>query len=148
MPSVLHCFAEKNIMESMYINHLAVLVCAASSLLVGALWYSPALFYKPWLAETGLSQEQIAKFNPAKTYSITFVLALIMSYNLAFFLSDDKTDWKWGLTAGLLAGVGWAATMFVTIGLFEQRSWRHMLINCGYIIVYFALIGFILGIWR
>jgi Na+/H+ antiporter NhaA len=67
---------------------------------------------------------------------------------LAFFLGDSKTNWKWGLIAGLLAGVGWAVAMFVIISLFEQRSFKYMLINSGYMTVYFALIGFVLGIWR
>ena len=135
-------------MEKLYINHLAVFVCALLSLVVGALWYSPVLFFKAWQKEAGLSDEQVAKANPLKTYSLTLVLAWIISYNLAFFLGDSKTNWQWGLTAGLLAGVGWASTMFVIISLFEQRSLKYMLINCGYITVYFALIGFVLGIWR
>ena len=61
---------------------------------------------------------------------------------------DSSTTWKWGLIAGLLAGVGWTATMFTIISLFEQRSLRYLLINCGYITVYFGVIGFVLGIWR
>jgi hypothetical protein len=135
-------------MEKLYINHLAVFVCALLSLAIGALWYSPLLFFKAWQQETGLSDEQVARANPLKTYSLTLFLAWIISYNLAFFLGDSKTNWKWGLTAGLLAGVGWAVTMFVIISLFEQRSFKYLLINCGYITFYFALIGFVLGIWR
>lgn len=135
-------------MEKLYINHLAVFVCALLSLVVGALWYSPVLFFKGWQKEAGLGDEQVAKANPLKTYSLTLVLAWIISYNLAFFLGDSKTNWRWGLVAGLLAGIGWAATMFVIISLFEQRSLKYMLINTGYITVYFALIGFVLGIWR
>lgn len=135
-------------MENFYINHLAVFVCAVISLVIGGLWYSPLLFFKAWQKETGLSDEQVARVNPVKTYSITLVLAWIISYNLAFFLGDSKTNWQWGLTAGLLAGVGWAATTFIIIGLFEQRSFKHMMINCGYITIYFAVIGFVLGIWR
>ena len=135
-------------MEKLYINHLAVFVCALLSLAIGALWYSPLLFFKAWQRQTGLSDEQIAKANPLKTYSLTLILAWIISYNLAFFLGDSKTNWQWGLAAGLLAGVGWTATMFMIISLFEQRSVKYMLINCGYITVYFGLIGFVLGIWR
>lgn len=135
-------------MENPYINHLAVFVCALLSLVIGALWYSPLLFFKAWQRQTGLTDEQIAKANPIKTYSLTLVLAWIISYNLAFFLGSPGTTWKWGLIAGLLAGVGWAATMFVIISLFEQRSVKYMLINGGYITVYFGLIGFVLGIWR
>lgn len=135
-------------METFHLNHLAVFVCALLSLVIGALWYSPVLFFKAWQKETGLSDEQVAKANPLKTYSLTLLLAWIISYNLAFFLGDSKTNWRWGLAAGLLAGAGWAATMFVIVSLFEQRSLKYMLINCGYITVYFALIGFVLGIWR
>jgi hypothetical protein len=135
-------------MEKLYINHLAVFVGALMSLALGALWYSPVLFFRAWQKEAGLSDEQVARANPIKTYSLTLFLAWIVSYNLAFFLGDSKTNWRWGLGAGLLAGVGWASTMFVIISLFEQRSFKYMLINCGYITIYFALIGFVLGIWR
>jgi hypothetical protein len=135
-------------MENFHLNHLAVFVCALLSLVIGGLWYSPLLCFKSWQKENGLSDEQVARANPLKTYSLTFVLAWIISYNLAFFLSDSKTNWKWGLIAGLLAGVGWAAAMFIIIGLFEQRSLKYLLINCGYITVCFAAIGFVLGVWR
>lgn len=135
-------------MENLYINHIAVFVCAIANLTLGALWYSPVLFYKAWLNETKLTEEQLAKQNPAKTYGLTFLFALIMSYNLAFFLGDANTDAAWGATAGFLAGFGWSTLIFAVIGLFEQRSWRYIFINGGFITVYFTLIGFILGIWR
>ena len=135
-------------MEQFHINHWAVLVCAAANLLLGAIWYSPLLFYKAWQAENKLTDEQLKAINPAKVYGTTFVLSLIMSYNMAFFLGDNKTDMAWGTAAGFLAGFGWASLIFVVIGLFEQRTWRYMLINGGFITVYLTLIGFILGAWR
>lgn len=135
-------------MENLYINHLAVLICALLNLGLGALWYSPLLFYKAWQAETQLTDEQLAQVNPAKTYGLTFLFSLIISYNLAFFLGDSNTTPLWGAAAGFLAGFGWATLIFTIIALFEQRSWRYILINGGFITVYFTLIGFILGIWR
>jgi hypothetical protein len=134
-------------MEQFYINHWAVFVCALANLGLGAIWYSPLLFYKAWLKGNDFTEEDIKKFNPAKTYSITFILSLVISYNLAFFLGDNKTDMVWGTTAGFLAGFGFSALIFTIVGLFEQRSWKYILINGGYITVYFTLIGFILGSW-
>lgn len=134
-------------MENFYINHIAVFVCAVMSLVIGAVWWSPLLFAKPWQREAGLSDEQIANANHAKTFGLSFLLAWIMSYNLAFFLGASDTTWAWGVVAGLLTSV-WVVGMFIVIALFERRSWKYMAINCGYIIVYFAMIGFILGIWR
>jgi len=109
-------------MENIYINHIAVFVCSILSLVIGGLWYSPLLFAKVWQREAGISDEQRAKFNPAKIFGLTFVLALIISYNLAFFLGTPDTTWRWGVGAGLLAGVGWVVTQFIIIALFEQRS--------------------------
>jgi hypothetical protein len=135
-------------MENIYINHIAVFVCALMSLVVGAVWWSPVLFAKAWQKENGLTDEQLAGANMLKTFGLTFLLAWLMSYNLAFFLGAPGTTWQWGVIAGLLTGVGWVVAMFVVIALFERRSLKYILINCGYITVYFAVIGFILGIWR
>lgn len=135
-------------MENLYINHLAVILCAILNLALGALWYSPLLFHRAWLQETNLSEEQLSRSNPAKTYGLTFLFALVISYNLAFFLGDDQTTPLWGATAGFLAGFGWSTLTFAIIALFEQRSWRYILINGGFITAYFTLIGFILGFWR
>lgn len=132
----------------MIINHWAVLVCAVFNMILGALWYSPVLFYKAWKTENNLTDERLKGANPAKIYGISFLLAILMSYNMAFFLSDDSTTFTWGLTAGFLTGFGWAAAIFTAIALFEQKSWKYILINSGYIIIYFTVIGGILGAWR
>jgi hypothetical protein len=135
-------------MENLYINHWAVWTAAVSNLLVGALWYSPALFFNAWKQACGLDDEDFKGINMGKMYAITFLLALVMSYNMAFFLGDEATTWQWGLAAGFLTGFGWAAMIFAVIALFEQRTWKYIFINGGYIVVYFSLIGFILGLWR
>jgi membrane-associated HD superfamily phosphohydrolase len=135
-------------MENLYINHLAVFVCAILNLVLGAFWYSPPLFYRAWLRETNLSEEQLARSSPAMIYGLAFLFALAISYNLAFFLGDSQTTPVWGATAGFLAGFGWSTLIFAIIALFERRAWKYILINGGYITVYFTLIGFILGVWR
>ncbi|MEQ1605171.1 MAG: DUF1761 domain-containing protein [Pyrinomonadaceae bacterium] len=134
-------------MENFYINHIAVFVCAVLSLVVGGLWYSPLLFAKSWQREAGLSDEQMAKFSPPKVFGLTFIIAWLMSYNLAFFIAAPGTTWQWGVGAALLAAI-WIVGMTIVIALFEQRSWKYMAINCSYVFVYFAVIGFVLGIWR
>ena len=65
-------------MENFYINHIAVLVCAVMSLVIGGLWWSPLFFAKAWQRENGLTDEQVAQSNPLKTFGLTFLLAWIM----------------------------------------------------------------------
>lgn len=130
------------------LNHIAIITATLSDLLVGALWYSPLLFYKAWRDANGFTDEGIKKaMNPAKTYGLTCLFALIISYNLAFFLGSPEIDATQGTLYGLLTGV-WAALAFMIVGLFEQRKWAYMLINAGYMLVAFALKGFIIGAWR
>ena len=135
-------------MEEIYINHWAVIVSAVSSLVLGGLWYSPMLFFNGWKSANSFSDEDLKKTNPAVNYTLSFFIALVISYNLAFFLGDAGTDWKWGMIAGFLAGFGFAALMFAIIAIFEMRSWKYIMINGGYMVVWFTLIGFILGVWR
>ena len=131
-----------------HLNHLAIITAALSDLLVGALWYSPLLFYKPWRDANGFTDEGIKKaLNPAKTYGLTCLFALIISYNLGFFLGTPDMNASQGAIYGLLTGL-WAALAFMIVGLFEQRNWGYMLINAGYMLVAFTLKGLIIGAWR
>ncbi len=130
------------------INWLAVLAAAVSTFLVGGLWYSPILFGKIWMRANGFTEEQVNGFNKARAFGGSFVLALIMSANLAMFLADPKTTLVWGMTAGALAGVGWVAAGLGVIALFENRPWSYIFVNGGYHIVSFVLMGAILGGWR
>jgi hypothetical protein len=130
------------------INWLAVVVAALSIFIVGGLWYSPILFGRVWLRATGFTDAQVKNFNRARAFGRAFFLGLVMSANLAMFLADSKTTLLWGMTAGALAGAGWVAAGFAVVSLFENRPWSYILVNGGYQIVAFVLMGAILGAWR
>ncbi|MEO0341740.1 MAG: DUF1761 domain-containing protein, partial [Bacteroidota bacterium] len=57
-------------------------------------------------------------------------------------------SWIWGLIGGVLAGFGWVALSLGMIYLFERRSFKLFLINAGYLVVSFTLMGIILGLWK
>lgn len=131
------------------INHLAVLAAAVSDLAVGALWYSPPLFYGAWKSANGFTDESLlAGFSPGRAYGLAFLFALVVSYNLAFFLAGPDTGAAWGATAGLLAGLGWASMGLATVAVFERRPARYALVNGGYLTAAFTLKGLIIGLWR
>ena len=64
---------------------------------------------------------------------IAFILTLVMSFNLAFFIGSN--DAMFGLFAGFAAGFGWVAMAFGVNYLFERRSFTFYLINAGYNVV-------------
>lgn len=127
------------------LNLWAILVAALSAFLVGGVWYS-ALFAGAWKRANGFTGDP----PPAgpKIFVLSFVLSLVMAFNLAMFLNDAKTTLAWGATAGFLAGFGWVAMSIGIISLFERRPWSYVAINGGYVTVALTLMGAILGAWR
>jgi hypothetical protein len=134
-------------MENTTINYLAVLAAAVSDLAVGALWYSPILFGKAWMKANGFTEESLKGGNPAVTFGVTFLLALVISYILALFLGSAESSAGWGFAAGLLAGIAAAAALAI-IALFERRTAGYILVNTGYVLTAFAVKGLIIGAWR
>ena len=59
-----------------HVNLIAVLLCGVASLVLGAIWYSPMLFAKPWQRAAGLSDEQSKSGNMAVIFGTAFVLYL------------------------------------------------------------------------
>ena len=96
-------------------------LAALSAFVVGGLWYSPILFGKVWLKANGFTEAQAQSFSRARALGGAFVLALIMSANLAMFLADPTTTVPWGMMAGALAGIGWTAAGLAVVALFENR---------------------------
>lgn len=135
-------------MNPEYINIPAVVVAAVLPFVLGGLWYSPVMFGNAWMRENNLTEEDLEKGNKAKIFGLSFFFFLLMSANLAGFLATPDTNLSFGMLAGFLAGFGWVALSLAVIGLFERRSWKYMLINGGYLVVAFVLMGIVLGAWR
>jgi len=134
-------------MDLTQINYLAVLVAAVSCFIIGGLWYSPVMFANLWMKEANITEESIKQANMSKIFGISFILTLIISFNLAAFLGPDA-GLVWGISAGALAGIGWVAASFGIVYLFERKSLKLFLINAGYLAVAFIVAGGIIGAWQ
>jgi hypothetical protein len=135
-------------MDISTLNWFAVIVAALSNFLIGGLWYSPILFGKVWMKENGFSENDLKKGNMPKIFGLTFLFSILMAFNLAMFLNDANTTTSWGAIAGFLAGFGWVAMSIFTIGQFERKSTKYMLIHGGYVTISFVVMGLIIGLWR
>ena len=137
-----------NLAESLAgINWLAVVVSTIIAFAIGGVWYSKVLFGAAWLEEVGLTEEAASSANMPMTFGGTFALQFLAITALAVLIGENGT-WRSGLETGLLIGVFWIATAYGITYLFEQRTIRLFLINAGYNIILFALVGVLIGFWH
>lgn len=134
-------------MEGVSINWAAVAVATLLGFGLGGLWYSPLLFAKAWMHEAGISEEQTRQAPMGKVFGLTIVATLVMALNLAAFIGP-KASLGFGLFAGFATGLGWVAMSLGVIYLFEQRSLKLWLINSGYQVLCYTLMGGLLGVWK
>ncbi len=138
-------------MELSNINFLALLVSAIASFALGALWYSPVLFSKVWQKAAGLTEDNLKNTNMALIFGSSFALILLMDFGLAVILQGhagrDITAWS-GALYGLLIGLFFVATSYGINMLYQRKSFVLWAIDSGYQVLYLAMTGAILGVWR
>lgn len=128
------------------VNWLAVIAATLVAFMLGGLWYSKILFGDAWMQEVGLTEEAVNSANMPKVFGGTFALQILAAIALAAFLGPDS-GWMAGLQTGLWIGLFWVSTAYGATYLFEQRSLRLWLINSGYYVVLYAIMGTIIGAW-
>lgn len=129
------------------INLWAVLVAAIAPFAVGFIWYSPALFVKPWQKAVGLTDKDMKDAPMAQIFGLTFLANLVTVFALAGLFNNqvDGVSASEGLVAGLLIGLAFQAMMLATQYLFARRSLTLWLIDASYVVINTAIAGAILG---
>ena len=130
-------------------NHLAILVSALILWFLGAAWYSPALFAKPWMTMLGIKKEEGKRASLYVGMAASFIGDLILSFILAHFIIwSGTTTFGWGAMIGFLTWVGFFAAPNLPQGIYEGRPFKLFAINNCYWLVGLLIVGGLLGAWR
>ncbi len=147
-----------------YLNGLALAAAAASTIVIGLVWYGP-LFGNAWLKEMGVAPD--FKPDPAllkrsmllmMAGAILTVVVLACGIELCQpVLSQAWQFWKagsdassaiFGLWVAFFAWVGFYLPMLLGSVAWESRSWKWFGINAGYHLVALLAAALILALWR
>ena len=134
-------------MDTLHLNFAAIFTAALVAFAIGGLWYSPLLFARPWMKEAGLNEQQVRDAPMGRIFGLSALASLAMAFNLAAFIGP-KASLAFGLYAGAAASIGWVAMSLGVIYLFEQRSLKLWLINSGYQVLAYTLMGGLIGVWK
>lgn len=131
---------------------LPTFVAALAAWLLGALWYSPVLFAKQWMAANGLGMDDVAKMqkDAPTTYAISFVSMLLMAHVFAWLVHlTGAVGWQYGLHLGFLLWAGFAFTLGLIAHVYlRNRKFAALVIDSGYQLAYLLIMGAILGAWQ
>lgn len=125
------------------VNWLAVVVAAVASFVLGGLWYGP-LFSDVWMRVSGVSEEELGGGGAGRIFGLSFLLQLVAAAVLAMFIGADAS-FGFAVAAGGAVGMFWVATALGVIYLFERRPVAHWLVNGGYVVIAYLVMGAILG---
>ena len=135
----------------MLMSFLPTFVAALAAFLLGALWYSPVLFAKQWMAAHNFTMDDVAAMQKSapKAYGISFVCMLLMAHVMAWLLHlTGGTGWMAGLHLGFMMWAGFAFTLGLIAQVYAGKKFAVFVIDSGYQLVYLIIMGTILGAWR
>ena len=137
----------------MGINSWSVLVAAVATMVLGFLWYSPFLFANPWMRLMGVDPNDKAKLaemqkGAGKLYGLAFVASIISAVVLAKIIVITSVNTiPYGMKVGFAVWLGFVTTVQLTGALFGKQPSKLYLINTGYQLVCYLVMGAILAAW-
>jgi hypothetical protein len=159
----------------MEINFLAIISAAFSTLLVGFVWYHPKVFGTIWMKEAGMTEDKMKGVNMFLIFGVSVFYAFLIAITLQFltihqwgavsmvgggvatakpsyvsFMADYGSafrTFRHGMLHGFMAGLSMALPIIGTNALFERKSYKYTLINGGFWIVCFMIMGGIICAW-
>lgn len=131
-------------------NIWELIVAALSTFVVGFLWYGKAVFGVTWQRLSRLTDEDIKSANMPLIFGLSFVLNLITAFFLSMFTEIAMMLGSNAIFGGLFAAmlcIGFVATSFGINYLFARKPMKLYLIDAGYMVVSFFVMGLIIGAW-
>lgn len=134
-----------------YLNWVAIAVAALAYFMLGALWYSKALFAKRWIADLKIDvNDPEAKKGMGMMFGGSLVLMLIQCLAIGILanrLGIAGAGWMSGVKLGLFTGACLCASQIGINYLYEKKPMSLFLINAGYAIVGNIIAGIIICSW-
>src|SRR2546428_11082725 len=117
-----------------HVNYLAVLVAAVAVFVLGWLWYSPLLFFKPWMRLRGM--DPVAAMSgakmPAGKLFIELVRCLVLAYVMARFVDLlGVNNWIGAVHFRLFLWIGFPVILLTRSVLWEYIPWKVAAIHAG-----------------
>jgi hypothetical protein len=134
-----------------HVNYLPVLVAAVVVFVLGWLWYSPLLFYKPWMRLRGMDPvaATAGATMPAGKLLVELARCLLLAYVIARFVALlGIHSWMGAVHFGFLLWIGFPLILLTGSVLWENVPWKVAAIHAGDWLVKLLVIPIIVTLWH
>ena len=133
------------------INHLAVILAVVASMVVGFLFYMPAVFGRRWMEMVGHSDDSVQGGSPL-LYPLVILASLITAYTLAgvAFLSHEFYDGSFFVSAIVSAWILWlgfTASRMLVHDLFDTRTLGITALSALNELLTVTAMALVIGFW-
>jgi hypothetical protein len=134
------------------VNWLAVIVGTIIYFAIGAVWFTPILFGRPWQRAIGWDPERTTpEMNPV-TYAVPAVLYLVASAATAMLAAATGSDtFSSGLVLGLVVGVGYALVINANDAIFDPNKRQPLTwfaITGAYNLLGLVIVAVLVSVWH
>lgn len=130
------------------VNYLAALISAAAAMVIGTIYFMPAVAGRAWMKAIGKTQDELKAANRPSLYVVAAVLAFLQAIVLAAVIGwSGATGLLGGALIGLLMWFGLAGPIVSVTFIFEGRTMANHIISVGYYLISLVVMGAIIGAW-
>jgi hypothetical protein len=130
-------------------SFIPLLVAALLQWFLGAIWYSPALFAKPWMRLLAITPDPSKRKTMVYGMIASFIGDLVTALVLWHFVTWAGADtFGAGAFVGFLAWLGLVAAPLMAQNIYEGRRFGLFAINTGYWLLCLLAVGGLLAVWR
>jgi hypothetical protein len=134
-------------MRELHLHLFPILGAVVARMALGALWYSPVLFLKPWMNMTGIGEQQMKQGMGGKI-AADVVGSLLMALVLAHLVAwAGATEALGGMFVGFLCWFGFVAVATISSVTYEKRPFKLFALHNGYNLASLLAMGVILALW-
>jgi len=134
-----------------HVNYLAILVAAVAVFVLGWLWYSPLMFFKPWMRLRGL--DPVAAMAGAKMPGGKLVIEFARCFVLAFVIAHlvgamHVVSLLVAVHLGVFLWVGFPVILLTGSVIWDNVPWKVAAIHAGDWLVKLLVIPIIVSLWH
>jgi hypothetical protein len=135
-------------MRTIPLHAWPILGAAVAKIVLGAVWYSPALFIKTWQRMSGITAAQMQE-----RMGSSLVVDVVGSFLMAFILAHaigyaEATTVLQGVVVGFCIWLGFIAVATIHTVTYERKPFALFLLHNGYHLLSLVVMSAILAVWH